>query len=195
MCFGFCNAVFQPSRKRDASAFGTLERVDDAGNGGGKLYSAGHRLGLLCLNLRHEHVARASVFGRAEREMAWFRAAGRPIFHAYVWRPRDQASQYGALPGLEPLWNEPVFALAHASALTRGDAAMIGDVQCLRVIGDAYGPLAHAISSAVDADWVVVADACFEALNFHSDGKAEPAHRARDANKGENIVWLASWRT
>lgn len=127
--------------------------------------------------------------------MSWFRAAGRPIFHAYVWRPRHQAKRYGALPGLEPLWNEPVFALAHPSALTRADAAMIGSVERIRIIGDAYGPLAHAISAAVEADWVVVADACFEALNFHSDGKAGRSHRGRDADKGENIVWLESWRT
>lgn len=161
--------------------------------------------GLLCLNLRHEHVGGrgpvelTKALAYAERELARFRAAGLPVFHAYLQLPH--ADTRGTLPGLEPLWNEPVFALAHPTALSGADAATMGArVESLRVIGDALSPLAHAAAAAIEqagADWIVVDEACFARgaiLNFETDGKAARARRARSANKGANIIWVESWR-
>ncbi len=161
--------------------------------------------GLLCLNLRHEHVVGhglvelTKALASAERELARFRAAGLPIFHAYLQRPREQVR--GTLPGLEPFWNEPVFALAHPSALSSADAETIGArIESLCVIGDARSPLAHAAATAIEqagADWIVIDEACFArtaVLNFETDGSAARARRARGASKGTNIIWLESWR-
>ena len=184
--------------------------MDNAAKEGGRLYIVKHttsraRRGLLCLNLRHEHVVGCGlveltgVLANAERELARFRAAGLPVFHAYLQRPH--AETRGTLPGLEPLWNEPVFALAHPTALSGADAETMGaSVESLCVIGDAGSPLAHAAATAIEqagADWIVVAEACFArgaVLNFETDGKAARARRARSGNKGANIIWVESWR-
>lgn len=164
-----------------------------------------HSQGLLCLNLRHENVVGRNLveltgaLAHAERELTRFRAAGLPIFHAYLQRPHEQTR--GTLPGLEPLWNEPVFALAHPSALSSADAQTIGaNIESLRVIGDARSPLAHAAATAIEkagADWIVVAEACFAPvtnLNFEKGGTTARARRARNASEGTNIIWLESWR-
>lgn len=149
--------------------------------------------GLLCLNLRREHVAgvreRAAVLDYAARELRRFRAAGLPVFHLYVSEPRDQALEYGALPGLEPRANEPVFA----SALSPHDAEHIAArVDCLRVIGDAQ--LARATAASLEEAGVrcsVVADACFADTNTDFAEEGRRVHCARAADEGETIICLA----
>ncbi len=172
--------------------------------GGGRVLIIGRHTvasapsGILCLNLRREHVARlagaAAALARAERELAFFRTAGLPVFHAYVRQPRERGAAHGAIAGLEPRLDEPVFALPQTAGLSRLDIETIrARVRRLHVVGDADAPFAAALRTA-GVDWAVVAEACFTRTS-EFDGRAERGQCNRAAQDGANVIWVKSWRS
>lgn len=98
---------------------------------------------LLCLNLRQEH-----VYGRRAPEvseslirigevLAEFRASSWPVVHAYTLQTRDLGVDHGALPGFEPLVDEPVFAVKKLSALSDPQIFGVSRGQNIRLVGGA----------------------------------------------------------
>lgn len=98
---------------------------------------------LLCLNLRREHAgqldfARIEAFHNAAQLLGEARACGAPVVHAYSLTARADR-ECGAIAGLEPLPNEPVYVLQSLSAFSDADFAdAVRARGALRVIGAVY---------------------------------------------------------
>lgn len=167
---------------------------------------------LLCLNVRHEHVhgVRGPEVGEAldgvAREMARFRSNGWPVLHAHLVRPQSESHPRGALPGLEPRADEPVFALTSACALEEDEIRRAARAAGgLHVVGGAYSRTGLATALAADElgiRMIVIAEACFSPAEDKTErglltdisGDAARAENNRAAYEGTNVICLESWR-
>ncbi|PZO46447.1 MAG: hypothetical protein DCF16_18950 [Alphaproteobacteria bacterium] len=168
---------------------------------------------LLCLNVRREHAHLSSDVSAALVELAAVlrqaRQRGAPVLHAYARVPRKSQSGYGALPGLEPLANEPVFALSGLSALAE-PAILEHGAGGLLLAGGVFSRagLASALAAQEQGiDVAILAKACFtpcfdgapaaqiiELANSSASARGAK-HAALEASWGENVVCLDRWRT
>jgi hypothetical protein len=175
---GLVKVVFPISLRRGRALNGT--EVKSILKGGGPAGHAHHKVdgcvmnraavqaaSLLCLDLRHEWVARREPWlDAAAAVLAHGRSLGWRVAHAYHVKQPSPDKPVGALPGFEPRRGEPVYTLFCASALehlaaqdwfSRGAA---GDTY---LIGRAYsrGGMATAVSAfELGKRLLLVTDAC-----------------------------------
>lgn len=174
---------------------------------------------LLCFNLRLEHLAgardtdtqralsnAASMLGRA-RAQAW------RVLHVHTRRPRETAMPHGAIAGLEPFADEPVFTVLSASAFSESRL-----IESARAARPARLNLIGALYSRAGLATVLAAQELGTPLNFFSEACFSPGFDAIAPRRvldlvrldlkammrvvsdwpdqaEENVICLESWRT
>ncbi len=172
---------------------------------------------LLCLNLRCEHAgamgkAAALTLTTISRTLARSRAEGRRVMHAHTVQPRDPTRPYGALPGLEPLVDEPVYALTGASAFSEpilADLARTGGVHMVGALYSRAGLASVLMAQELGLSLQLIAEACFSpgveaiaparvfdlVLENQSGVSLVGALPLDGATYGENVICLETRRT
>lgn len=168
--------------------------------------------GLLCLNLRREHIAGmrdprgVAALSKTASLLAQARAAGAPVLHIHSPGPA-RSSSFGALGGFEARADERVFAIA-SSTLAPDFSVLRAMSACLpypmQLAGALWSEAGQSlVRGALDGDITIlpIMEACFqpgfEPLRA-ADVLAPLVGRGGprlDMDMGENVICLETWRT
>jgi len=165
---------------------------------------------LLCFNLRREHIgeserAFAAKLSHAHSVLARARAEGWRVAHAHTIARREQGVVYGALPGLEPLVDEPVFALRQICAFAEPGLAELaklggGSVHLIGAVHSRAGLATVLLGDELGLSVNVIAEACFRGREAAAALRAEEFIHARcgaasvASSDGGNVICLETRR-
>lgn len=169
------------------------------------MWDATRARALVCLNLRKEWASDQIGLAAALERQAWCldqaRQSGWSVFHAQAARRTGlDASERGALRGLTPLREEPVFVLAHRLLLDNGalrDALRACGAECAHVVG--IGQLASLACDAESIELRVIKDAFVEVgavttTRVRRVGSVSVFATDGGPSLGGDIVDLGAWR-